>query len=152
MTRKILSLVTAAALLCLAACDSMQSAAGGGASFNVTPTSLSFGADGGQATVAFTAPEAWAAKVPAEWVTIQGEATGGPGAGTLTLVASANTTTDPRAATLSITSGAAIRTVSILQEAGKGSGGHTDDPASESNFGGQVNDWSDSSDPNFEKE
>lgn len=147
MTKRFLLLFAAVAMLCAAGCESLPSAPSGN-KLTVTPATLSFRAEGGQAKVGYSAPAAWTAEVSVDWISFVGDSSGASGAGTITLEAQANPTTDPRAATFTIKSGSDSQQVSILQDAGKQV---EPDPDPVNSIDGHVNDWSDDPDPDFEK-
>lgn len=81
---------------------------------SVSPTSLDFTADGGVKTVNITSNTSWTASSNQAWVTVS------PKAGTendeLTIKVSANTSTSPRNATVTISSGDTSKTIEIIQD------------------------------------
>ena len=99
MKRRLLSFLSVAAILLSAvSCDDLMEMIGGleesdgntVTSFSVTPSSLSLKAEGGEATIAFTAPAVWSATSSAEWITID-PAAGKSGETVVTVTALANT-------------------------------------------------------------
>jgi hypothetical protein len=80
----------------LAGCDSNPSQPSAACVYTVTPTAVSFGAEGGQATVTVStgAQCSWTARADVGWVAINSGASGvGPGSVVVTAVANGSTTT-----------------------------------------------------------
>ena len=99
MFKKLFSIMSmATALFCAVSCDDIMEVIGGleggdnntVTSFSVTPSSLSIKAEGGEATIAFTAPSVWSATSSADWITID-PAAGKSGETIVTITALANT-------------------------------------------------------------
>jgi len=80
----------------------------------VSPTSLSYTANGESKTVTVTSNTSWTATSSASWLTIS--PTSGSNNGTFTAVASANTSTSQRSATITVSAnGVSSRTISVTQ-------------------------------------
>ena len=100
MIKKFFSILSmATALFCAVSCGDIMEMIGdleGGdngntvTSFSVTPSSLSIKAEGGAATIAFTAPAVWSATSKEDWITID-PAAGKSGETIVTVTALANT-------------------------------------------------------------
>lgn len=85
-------------------------------SLTVSPTSVSVKAEGGEATVSFKAPEDWSASCSVQWVSLE-PASGKAGDVTLKIKVAANTVTEAREATVTVTCKDAKATVAVKQEA-----------------------------------
>ncbi|MBO7133458.1 MAG: C10 family peptidase [Bacteroidales bacterium] len=84
-------------------------------SYNLTvsPSSLSYTADGASKTVNVTSNTSWTATSSASWLTISPAS--GTNNGTITAVAAANTSSSQRTATITVSGGGITRTVSVTQ-------------------------------------
>ena len=131
MKRVFLTILSvAAALLCAVSCDDIMEMVGdlggenGGTeitSFSVTPAKLSIKAEGGEATIAFTAPEVWSATCSQDWITID-PAAGKSGETIVTIAAAANETDKERSADVVVESAKFRASVQVTQAAGQGTG------------------------------
>lgn len=95
--------------------DAFATCSGTACTFNVTPTSQSYGASGGSGTVGVTSPSGctWNATSGASWITIN-SGTPGSGNGTVAYTVATNGTTSARSGTMTV----AGKTVAISQAAG----------------------------------
>ena len=123
-------LSVAAALLCAVSCDDIMEMVGdlggenGGTeitSFSVTPAKLTIKAEGGEATIAFTAPDVWSATCSQDWITINPSA-GKSGETIVTIAAAANETDKERSADVVVESAKFRASVQVTQAAGEGNG------------------------------
>ena len=123
-------LSVAAALMCAVSCDDIMEMVGdlggenGGTeitSFSVTPAKLTIKAEGGEATIAFTAPDVWSATCSQDWITINPSA-GKSGETIVTIAAAANETDKERSADVVVESAKFRASVQVTQAAGEGTG------------------------------
>ena len=82
--------------------------------FNVSPESLSFTAEGGSASVTISSNQSWTATTSDAWFSISSAE--GEGDATLSLTVVANTSTDSRSGTVTLKAGDSSYTVSVSQE------------------------------------
>lgn len=128
MKKRFLTILSvAAALLGAVSCGDLLEMIGLGeedvnkvTSFSITPNKVTLKAEGGSATIAFTAPDVWSATSDAGWLTVDPSA-GKSGETVVTLSASANTG-EQRTATLTVESARFRTTVEVTQEAAEGTG------------------------------
>ncbi|MCR5139410.1 MAG: hypothetical protein K6B45_04520 [Bacteroidaceae bacterium] len=82
--------------------------------FSVTPTSLSFGSEGGAKSLTITSNQVWNVSTLDWWLTLS--VSYGSGDGTLSVTASENTSTDSRIAAITFLANLKVYTVSVTQE------------------------------------
>jgi hypothetical protein len=82
----------------------------GGCDYSITPTALSFNAAASSSSVIVATGSGcpWTAQSPVSWITLS--AGGGTGGGTVNVAVAANTTAEPRSATISIADNAVVVT------------------------------------------
>ena len=85
--------------------------------FNVTPTTLSFSAEGGSAPVKIVSNQTWTASKSADWIALS--EVEGTGDATLSLTVDANTSTDSRSGTVAFQAGETYYHINLTQD-GKG--------------------------------
>lgn len=90
-------------------------------SFSVTPAKVTIKAEGGEATIAFTAPDVWSATCSEDWITINPSA-GKSGESIVTIAATANTTDKERTADVVVESMKLRASVQVTQAAAEGTG------------------------------
>lgn len=96
----------------------------------VTPTTLTFTKDGGEKTVSARAGQTVSASSDATWCVVTvGETTPTLKVTPITVTAEANSTTEQRTATITVTAGTAQQTVSVTQEKGEVTPDPTPDPS-----------------------
>lgn len=135
MKNRLLSLLSiAAALLGTASCEDLLGIIedfGGDVNkvteISITPKSVTIKAEGGTASIAFTAPEAWSATSTEDWITIEPSA-GTRGDAVVTITANANTGAE-RSTTVTVESGKLKASATVIQEGAGGNG--PDNPGEE---------------------
>jgi len=124
MKYRILNILLAAVALCLVGCNggSGDEPTSSSSAPTVSPTSVSFTADGGTATIEYDADAKPSLVSSADWCTT-GDNSFSNGSGKFTVTASANSTTNVRYASVSVVCNGKKATVTVTQEAGTGSSG-----------------------------
>lgn len=82
--------------------------------FNVTPTTLSFSAEGGSAPVKIVSNQTWTASKSADWIALS--EVEGTGDATLSLTVDANTSTDSRSGTVAFQAGETYYHINLTQD------------------------------------
>ena len=82
--------------------------------FNVTPTTLSFSAEGGSAPVKIESNQTWTASKSADWIALS--EVEGTGDATLSLTVDANTSTDSRSGTVAFQAGETYYHINLTQD------------------------------------
>lgn len=120
MIKKFLSILSmATAIFSVVSCEGLLDVIGGELSgsqteFTVTPSTVSIKPEGGEANIAFTAPEVWSATSSEDWITIN-PAAGKSGENIVTITALPNQTGVDRSAKVTVESGGVKVNVTVNQ-------------------------------------